>query len=40
MFEPLKRKKVGFSSTIKGTKSRFEEYDFFRRLNMEVLEWL
>lgn len=38
--EPLNRKKIGFSSTIDGVKSRFEEYTNFRKFNLEVLNWL
>ena len=37
---PVNRKKIGFSSTINGVKSRFEEYSNFRKFNLEVLNWL
>lgn len=37
---PVNRKKIGFSSTIDGVKSRFEEYSNFRKFNLEVLNWL
>jgi len=37
---PLNRKKVGFSSTMKGVTDRFDEYSNFRKFNLEVLQWL
>lgn len=36
---PVNRKKIGFSSTLDGVKSRFDEYNNFRKFNLEVLGW-
>ena len=36
---PIHRKKIGFSSTIAGVTSRYEEYERFRNFNMEALGW-
>ncbi len=36
---PINRKKIGFSSTFITHSSRFDEYEKFRELNLEVLGW-
>jgi asparagine synthase (glutamine-hydrolysing) len=36
---PLNRPKIGFSSSINKNFSRAEEYEFFRNINLETLQW-